>query len=106
MVLILRLPKDVRSIVYRYLFDYNYQRLMGQYRSVWLVEAFMWSVDEVCFVSKRYPMLMANWRSLDELTKMSLIYGFASNSVGQKVPRRYVYSAGACAGTGTIDTLH
>lgn len=30
------LPKDVQHIVYRYIFDRNYKRVLMNYRSVWL----------------------------------------------------------------------
>ncbi len=31
-----RLPRDVQTIVYRYVFDRNYKRVLMNYRSVWL----------------------------------------------------------------------
>ena len=96
MVLIHQLPRDVRSIIYRLLFESDYSRLRNQYRDVWLTGKYIWYDTYGYFTTNDSAMapLIANWRNLDIGVIYSKIYSFEGPSVGQYVPRRYGYSCG------------
>ena len=56
------LPKDIACIVNRYVFDYNYSRLMKQYVSTWIKGRFYWDGDIHVFRSFGGNPYIANWR--------------------------------------------
>ncbi len=65
----MELPKDILGIVYRYVFDYNYSRLMKQYADVWLngensYDRIFWDDGRSRFKSWSY--CVANWRDCIE----------------------------------------
>lgn len=45
------LPKDIQTIVYRYIFDYKYMQVKHQYRDVWLLNNVIWCDEDYCFVN-------------------------------------------------------
>ena len=62
-----RLPRDVVLIVYRLVFDYNYSRLMEQYRTVWLNRPNSDDITEIYWNEHRMSFMTSirfvfNWR--------------------------------------------
>lgn len=56
------LPKDIVGIVHRYLFDYNYSRLVKQYVDTWINGRFYWDEHKHVFRSFSSGGYIANWR--------------------------------------------
>ncbi len=65
----MHLCNDIMSIVYRYLFDYDYKMVREQYREKWIGEGTVrWNDTIGCFVhmggNDFISRLVANWRLL------------------------------------------
>ncbi len=92
------LPKDVLSIVDRYVFDYNYTRLRSEYKDMWLNKMYdkdhkiYWvqSISEGWF--ETIDHVIAHRRSprfTHERPWEQDIYRFGEDDVVAKIPKNY-----------------
>ena len=89
-------PKDVQSIVYRYVCDANYKRVRREYADVWLRGEFQWDSYFDCFADRHWISVM-NYRSTKWYTNHHRhIYTTCRRSriTPSVLPNRYWYSAG------------
>ena len=91
------IPKDVQSIIYRYIFDSSYDAVVQDYIDRWL-KHIRWSDKESSFVIGFRDYHMANYRDINDsdFETQNIIYGlydFGSEAyaVGT-LPDNYWYS--------------
>ncbi len=81
---------DIRLIVYRYIFDYKYNKLRKQYVSKWLctpplnIHRIFWSDREtsfMCYVKRNSLLRVANYRFVvdDEIDDIYNMYDYSDN---------------------------
>ncbi len=58
------LSRDIKFIVHRYIFDYNYTELKRQYRFSWLNNNTSWDDDRSCFMYA--DDVEANWANKND----------------------------------------
>lgn len=99
-----RLPKDIRGIIYKYIFDHNYFKVMKQYHDVWLNDEnlhYQYPNDYIYWFDREQcswgPGQVANYRLLDiPRTDYRYIYKMrgecAKRTVSNELPTRYKYT--------------
>lgn len=83
----MKLPRDVLSIVYRYVFMYNYNSVLKQYANEWVYgKEIKWDERKSCFADAIYKI--ANWRDV-LCDKYTSLYKFGSDNARGKLPFNY-----------------
>ena len=83
-----RLPRDICTIVYRFVFDYNYRRVKDQYRLVWLSEQddVYWSGSD-CGFYVLFGSGLVNYRKSGQ--KYINVYNFNTGGRSGRIPPGY-----------------
>ncbi len=101
-MLLEELPKDIRTVIAKCMFDYNYGILKVQYRDIWLNEDHICWDDSysvfVCYTDARKMSgtYVCNWRQFEWSARWSMdiskiLTGGTRKRVA-KLPERYFYS--------------
>lgn len=94
-----RLPRDILTIVYRYVFDHNYQALRNQYHEIWLNDStrlnrIFWCEQHICFKMKTSPNLylcIANHRWVGLIDgDIFNMYNTSSTNIVAQLPANYI----------------
>ena len=79
------LPRDIKAIIHRYIFDSYYSRVKVEYERIWQS---YWDDDEQCFADA--DSYRANWRHfLNGICQGSVIYKFGSSYDIATMPIKY-----------------
>lgn len=108
------LTRDIKQIVYRYLFDINYGKVKREYSEVWINKfldnsnepAYYWDEGQSLFYVLGYDdngefdsqtAFGANYRPLHKLNMLhSYIYKFDGTYINVRLPAHYHYSLLKC----------